>query len=140
VRGHPDHSRLTITEAYTAIPRRLRVSSLISEALLTCPVSTMCTPRPRRSVSATKHRDTVKSRWRNLPANAERRDPRLPSGWGRTRSGFPEFDGRPHPNPHPGNATLEMAADVLRDFGVTRPWPVVGRADSAPWVLEDDFR
>ena len=34
--------------------------------------------------------------------------------------------------------TLEMAAEVRRDFGVNDRWPVVAEPFAA-WVLEDDF-
>src|ERR1700743_360983 len=70
---------------------------------------------------------------RTVLANAERRDPRLAKG-GTEHVRFPSsMVDRITPA-----TTLEMAAEVRRDFGVNDRWPVVAEPFTA-WVLEDDF-
>jgi mannitol 2-dehydrogenase len=70
---------------------------------------------------------------RAVLANAERRDPGL-AEWVAEHSRFPSsMVDRITPS-----TTLEMAAQVRRDFGVDDRWPVLAEPFSA-WVLEDDF-
>ena len=70
---------------------------------------------------------------RTVLANAERRDPGL-AEWVAEHVRFPSsMVDRITPA-----TTLEMAAEVRRDFGVNDRWPVVAEPFSA-WVLEDDF-
>src|ERR1700744_5325819 len=70
---------------------------------------------------------------RTVLANAERRDPRL-AEWVAEHVRFPSsMVDRITPA-----TTLEMAAEVRRDFGVNDRWPVVAEPFTA-WVLEDDF-
>ncbi len=70
---------------------------------------------------------------RAVLANAESRDPGL-TEWIAERTRFPSsMVDRITPA-----TTLEMAAEVRRDFGVNDRWPVVAEPFSA-WVLEDDF-
>ncbi len=70
---------------------------------------------------------------RAVLANAERRDPGL-AEWVAEHTRFPSsMVDRITPA-----TTLEMAAQVRRDFGVDDRWPVLAEPFSA-WVLEDDF-
>jgi mannitol 2-dehydrogenase len=70
---------------------------------------------------------------RAVLANAERRDPGL-AEWVAEHTRFPSsMVDRITPS-----TTLEMAAQVRRDFGVDDRWPVLAEPFSA-WVLEDDF-
>ncbi len=70
---------------------------------------------------------------RAVLANAERRDPGL-AEWVAEHTRFPSsMVDRITPA-----TTLEMAAQVRRDFGVDDRWPVLTEPFSA-WVLEDDF-
>jgi mannitol 2-dehydrogenase len=70
---------------------------------------------------------------RAVLANAERRDPGL-AEWMAEHTRFPSsMVDRITPS-----TTLEMAAQVRRDFGVDDRWPVLAEPFSA-WVLEDDF-
>src|ERR1700742_4788954 len=66
-------------------------------------------------------------------ANAERRDPGL-ADWVAEHTRFPSsMVDRITPA-----TTLEMAAQVRRDFGIDDRWPVLAEPFAA-WVLEDDF-
>jgi mannitol 2-dehydrogenase len=70
---------------------------------------------------------------RAVLANAESRDPEL-AEWIAENTRFPSsMVDRITPA-----TTLEMAAEVRRDFGVNDRWPVVAEPFTA-WVLEDDF-
>ncbi|MEZ0352023.1 mannitol dehydrogenase family protein [Mycobacterium sp. pR1184] len=70
---------------------------------------------------------------RTVLASAERLDPEL-AAWVAEHSRFPSsMVDRITPA-----TTLEMAAEVRRDFGVNDRWPVVAEPFTA-WVLEDDF-
>jgi mannitol 2-dehydrogenase len=70
---------------------------------------------------------------RAVLANAERRDPGL-AEWVAEHTRFPSsMVDRITPA-----TTLEMAAQVRRDFGVKDRWPVLAEPFTA-WVLEDDF-
>jgi mannitol 2-dehydrogenase len=70
---------------------------------------------------------------RAVLANAERRDPGL-AEWAAEHTRFPSsMVDRITPA-----TTLEMAAQVRRDFGVDDRWPVLAEPFAA-WVLEDDF-
>lgn len=70
---------------------------------------------------------------RTVLASTERRDPEL-AEWVAQHSRFPSsMVDRITPA-----TTLEMAAEVRRDFGVNDRWPVVAEPFSA-WVIEDDF-
>jgi mannitol 2-dehydrogenase len=70
---------------------------------------------------------------RTVLASAERIDPGL-AEWVAEHARFPSsMVDRITPA-----TTLEMAAEVRRDFGVNDRWPVVAEPFSA-WVLEDDF-
>ena len=70
---------------------------------------------------------------RAVLANAERRDPGL-ADWVAERTRFPSsMVDRITPA-----TTLEMAAQVRRDFGVDDRWPVLAEPFTA-WVLEDNF-
>jgi mannitol 2-dehydrogenase len=70
---------------------------------------------------------------RAVLANAESRDPEL-AQWVAARAKFPSsMVDRITPA-----TTVQMAADVRRDFGVNDRWPVVAEPFTA-WVLEDDF-
>jgi mannitol 2-dehydrogenase len=70
---------------------------------------------------------------RAVLANAERRDPAL-AEWVAEHMRFPSsMVDRITPA-----TTLEMAAQVRRDFGVSDRWPVLAEPFTA-WVLEDDF-
>jgi mannitol 2-dehydrogenase len=70
---------------------------------------------------------------RAVLANAERRDPGL-ADWVAEHTRFPSsMVDRITPA-----TTLEMAAQVRRDFGVNDRWPVLAEPFAA-WVLEDDF-
>lgn len=70
---------------------------------------------------------------RTVLASAERMDPGL-AKWVAEQSRFPNsMVDRITPA-----TTLEMAAEVRRDFGVDDRWPVVAEPFSA-WVIEDDF-
>ena len=70
---------------------------------------------------------------RTVLASAERRDPAL-AEWVAEHARFPNsMVDRITPA-----TTLEMAAEVRRDFGVNDRWPVVAEPFSA-WVIEDDF-
>ena len=70
---------------------------------------------------------------RAVLANAESRDPEL-AAWIAENTRFPSsMVDRITPA-----TTLEMAAEVRRDFGVNDRWPVVAEPFTA-WVLEDDF-
>jgi mannitol 2-dehydrogenase len=70
---------------------------------------------------------------RTVLASAERIDPKL-AEWVAKHSRFPSsMVDRITPA-----TTLEMAAEVRRDFGVNDRWPVVAEPFSA-WVLEDKF-
>jgi len=70
---------------------------------------------------------------RAVLANAERRDPGL-ADWVAEHTRFPSsMVDRITPA-----TTLEMAAQVRRDFGVSDRWPVLAEPFTA-WVLEDDF-
>ena len=70
---------------------------------------------------------------RAVLANAERRDPGL-ADWVAEHTRFPSsMVDRITPA-----TTLEMAAQVRRDFGVDDRWPVLAEPFAA-WVLEDDF-
>ena len=70
---------------------------------------------------------------RAVLANAERRDPGL-AEWVAEHVQFPSsMVDRITPS-----TTLEMAAEVRRDFGVNDRWPVVAEPFTA-WVLEDKF-
>lgn len=70
---------------------------------------------------------------RTVLASAERIDPEL-AAWVAEHSRFPSsMVDRITPA-----TTLEMAAEVRRDFGVNDRWPVVAEPFTA-WVLEDDF-
>jgi mannitol 2-dehydrogenase len=70
---------------------------------------------------------------RAVLANAERRDPGL-ADWVAEHTRFPSsMVDRITPA-----TTLEMAAQVRRDFGVDDRWPVLAEPFTA-WVLEDDF-
>ncbi len=70
---------------------------------------------------------------RTVLASAERVDPEL-AEWVAEHARFPSsMVDRITPA-----TTLEMAAEVRRDFGVDDRWPVVAEPFSA-WVLEDDF-
>jgi mannitol 2-dehydrogenase len=70
---------------------------------------------------------------RTVLASAERTDPKL-AEWVGEHARFPNsMVDRITPA-----TTLEMAAEVRRDFGVDDRWPVVAEPFSA-WVIEDDF-
>lgn len=70
---------------------------------------------------------------RTVLASAERMDPGL-AAWVTEHARFPNsMVDRITPA-----TTLEMAAEVRRDFGVNDRWPVVADPFTA-WVLEDDF-
>jgi mannitol 2-dehydrogenase len=70
---------------------------------------------------------------RTVLASAERTDPEL-AEWVGEHARFPNsMVDRITPA-----TTLEMAAEVRRDFGVDDRWPVVAEPFSA-WVIEDDF-
>lgn len=70
---------------------------------------------------------------RTVLAGAERRDPAL-AEWVASNARFPSsMVDRITPA-----TTLEMAAEVRRDFGVDDRWPVVAEPFTA-WVIEDDF-
>lgn len=70
---------------------------------------------------------------RAVLANAEGRDPSL-AQWIDERARFPSsMVDRITPA-----TTLQMAAEVRRDFGINDRWPVVAEPFTA-WVLEDDF-
>jgi mannitol 2-dehydrogenase len=70
---------------------------------------------------------------RAVLAHAESRDPEL-ADWVAEHTRFPSsMVDRITPA-----TTLEMAAEVRRDFGVNDRWPVVAEPFTA-WVLEDDF-
>ncbi|WIM85876.1 mannitol dehydrogenase family protein [Candidatus Mycobacterium wuenschmannii] len=70
---------------------------------------------------------------RTVLASAERVDPEL-AEWVGEHARFPNsMVDRITPA-----TTLEMAAEVRRDFGVDDRWPVVAEPFSA-WVIEDDF-
>ena len=70
---------------------------------------------------------------RTVLASAERTDPEL-AEWIGEHARFPNsMVDRITPA-----TTLEMAAEVRRDFGVDDRWPVVAEPFSA-WVIEDDF-
>ncbi|BBY24734.1 mannitol dehydrogenase family protein [Mycobacterium stomatepiae] len=70
---------------------------------------------------------------RTVLASAERLDPEL-AEWVAQHARFPSsMVDRITPA-----TTLEMAAEVRRDFGVNDRWPVVAEPFTA-WVLEDDF-
>lgn len=70
---------------------------------------------------------------RTVLAGAERRDPAL-AEWVARNARFPSsMVDRITPA-----TTLEMAAEVRRDFGVDDRWPVVAEPFTA-WVIEDDF-
>ena len=70
---------------------------------------------------------------RAVLANAENRDPEL-AEWVREHVQFPSsMVDRITPS-----TTLQMAAEVRRDFGVNDRWPVVAEPFTA-WVLEDKF-
>ncbi|MGA9673687.1 MAG: mannitol dehydrogenase family protein [Mycobacterium sp.] len=70
---------------------------------------------------------------RAVLANAENRDPEL-ADWVREHVEFPSsMVDRITPS-----TTLQMAAEVRRDFGVNDRWPVVAEPFTA-WVLEDKF-
>lgn len=70
---------------------------------------------------------------RAVLANAENRDPAL-AQWIDERARFPSsMVDRITPA-----TTLQMAAEVRRDFGINDRWPVVAEPFTA-WVLEDDF-
>lgn len=70
---------------------------------------------------------------RAVLANAESRDPAL-AQWIDERARFPSsMVDRITPA-----TTLQMAADVRREFGINDRWPVVAEPFTA-WVLEDDF-
>jgi mannitol 2-dehydrogenase len=70
---------------------------------------------------------------RAVLANAERRDPGL-ADWVAEHTRFPSsMVDRITPA-----TTLEMAAQVRRDFGIDDRWPVLAEPFAA-WVLEDDF-
>ena len=70
---------------------------------------------------------------RAVLANAESRDPGL-AQWIAENTRFPSsMVDRITPA-----TTLQMAAEVRRDFGVNDRWPVVAEPFTA-WVLEDDF-
>ncbi|OBH16654.1 mannitol dehydrogenase family protein [Mycobacterium sp. E3247] len=70
---------------------------------------------------------------RTVLASAERVDPTL-AEWVAEHARFPNsMVDRITPA-----TTLEMAAEVRRDFGVDDRWPVVAEPFSA-WVIEDDF-
>ena len=70
---------------------------------------------------------------RAVLANAERRDPGL-ADWVAEHTRFPSsMVDRITPA-----TTLEMAAQVRRDFGVDDRWPVLAEPFTA-WVLEDNF-
>src|ERR1700744_1657362 len=70
---------------------------------------------------------------RTVLASAERTDPEL-AEWVAEHTRFPSsMVDRITPA-----TTLEMAAEVRRDFGVNDRWPVVAEPFTA-WVLEDDF-
>ncbi|MDM4140471.1 MULTISPECIES: mannitol dehydrogenase family protein [Mycobacterium] len=70
---------------------------------------------------------------RAVLANAESRDPTL-AQWIDERARFPSsMVDRITPA-----TTLQMAAEVRRDFGINDRWPVVAEPFTA-WVLEDDF-
>ncbi|OBH22959.1 mannitol dehydrogenase [Mycobacterium sp. E342] len=70
---------------------------------------------------------------RTVLASAERVDPTL-AEWVAEHARFPSsMVDRITPA-----TTLEMAAEVRRDFGVDDRWPVVAEPFSA-WVIEDDF-
>lgn len=70
---------------------------------------------------------------RAVLANAESRDPAL-AQWIDGRARFPSsMVDRITPA-----TTLQMAAEVRRDFGINDRWPVVAEPFTA-WVLEDDF-
>ncbi|WP_374024629.1 mannitol dehydrogenase family protein [Mycobacterium sp. HNNTM2301] len=70
---------------------------------------------------------------RTVLASAERRDPAL-AEWVAQNARFPSsMVDRITPA-----TTLEMAAEVRRDFGVGDRWPVVAEPFTA-WVIEDDF-
>jgi mannitol 2-dehydrogenase len=70
---------------------------------------------------------------RAVLANAESRDPEL-AEWVGAHVEFPSsMVDRITPA-----TTLQMAAEVRRDFGVNDRWPVVAEPFTA-WVLEDDF-
>ncbi|OBF49941.1 mannitol dehydrogenase [Mycobacterium sp. 852002-53434_SCH5985345] len=70
---------------------------------------------------------------RTVLASAERRDPAL-AEWVAEHARFPSsMVDRITPA-----TTLEMAAEVRRDFGVDDRWPVVAEPFTA-WVIEDDF-
>ena len=70
---------------------------------------------------------------RTVLASAERVDPEL-AEWVAEHARFPNsMVDRITPA-----TTLEMAAEVRRDFGVDDRWPVVAEPFSA-WVIEDDF-
>ncbi|OJZ76326.1 mannitol dehydrogenase [Mycobacterium paraffinicum] len=70
---------------------------------------------------------------RTVIASAEHRDPAL-AEWVAQNARFPSsMVDRITPA-----TTLEMAAEVRRDFGVNDRWPVVAEPFTA-WVIEDDF-
>ncbi|BBY02408.1 mannitol dehydrogenase family protein [Mycobacterium seoulense] len=70
---------------------------------------------------------------RTVLASADRRDPAL-AEWVAEHARFPSsMVDRITPA-----TTLEMAAEVRRDFGVDDRWPVVAEPFTA-WVIEDDF-
>ena len=70
---------------------------------------------------------------RAVLANAESRDPEL-AEWVGEHVQFPSsMVDRITPS-----TTLQMAAEVRRDFGVNDRWPVVAEPFTA-WVLEDKF-
>ncbi|MCV7352165.1 mannitol dehydrogenase family protein [Mycobacterium parmense] len=70
---------------------------------------------------------------RTVLASAERVDPEL-AEWVAQHTRFPNsMVDRITPA-----TTLEMAAEVRRDFGINDRWPVVAEPFSA-WVVEDDF-
>jgi mannitol 2-dehydrogenase len=70
---------------------------------------------------------------RTVLASAERTDPTL-AQWVAEHARFPSsMVDRITPA-----TTLEMAAEVRRDFGVNDRWPVVAEPFAA-WVIEDDF-
>lgn len=70
---------------------------------------------------------------RAVLANAESREPAL-AQWIDDRARFPSsMVDRITPA-----TTLQMAAEVRRDFGINDRWPVVAEPFTA-WVLEDDF-
>lgn len=70
---------------------------------------------------------------RTVLAGAERRDPALAEWVGRNARFPSSMVDRITPA-----TTLEMAAEVRRDFGVDDRWPVVAEPFTA-WVIEDDF-